>query len=343
MRINVVAFSTNGCRTSIRIRDSMPGDDVRLFCKTTSERLGVQQIEGKTIDWVGESFKECDAIVFVGSIGIATRYIAPYIRSKDVDPAIVCLDEHAHYTVPILSGHIGGANDLARRIAALLDSEAVITTATDINGRFSVDSFAVANGLRIMGLKTAKDVSARVLDDRFVGFCSDHPVEGEFPLGMVPATEGEFGVSISTDPDRRPFDTTMRLIPMDIDGGVGCRRDTDPGALEEFVTGKLRELGISRARVGSVASIDLKKDEEAVLALARGFRAPARFYTAEELMAVPGEFSESQFVKGITSVDCVCERSAVASGGGELILRKTSENGMTLALAKREIKLRFLK
>ena len=343
MRINVVAFSTNGCRTSMRLRDAMPEDDVRLFCKTTSERLGVEQIEGKTIEWVGESFKECDAIVFVGSIGIAVRYIAPYIRRKDVDPAIVCLDEHAHYTVPILSGHIGGGNNLARRIASLLESEVVITTATDINGRFSVDSFAVANGLRIMGLKTAKDVSARVLDDRFVGFSSDFPVEGEFPLGLVPETSGEFGVSISLNPDKMPFDTTMRLIPMDIDVGVGCRRGTDPEALHEFVSRKLKELEIPWVRVGNVASIDLKKDEEAVLDLAKRFKVPARFFSAEELMSLPGEYSESPFVRGVTDVDCVCERSAVAAGNGGLILRKTSENGMTLALARRDVELRFLK
>ena len=343
LRIDVFAFSTNGCRTALRLKDALEGDDVRLYCKTTSDTLGIPKVEGRTIDKVGESFGECDAIVFVGAIGIAVRYIAPYIKSKDVDPAVVCLDEHAYYTVGLLSGHIGGGNDLTARIASLLGSEPVITTATDINGKFSVDSFAVANGLRIMGLKIAKDVSARVLDGRFVGFCSDYLVEGNFPVGMVPFASGEFGVSISADVAKKPFDTTMRLVPMDIDVGVGCRRDTDPKLLEEFVLRKLEEQGIAPERVGSVVSIDLKKDEEAVLSLARRLKVPVRFHTASELMSVPGEFSSSTFVKGVTSVDCVCERSAVIAGGGELIMRKVSENGMTLALAKREVKLRFLR
>ncbi|MBQ8373211.1 MAG: cobalamin biosynthesis protein CbiG, partial [Candidatus Methanomethylophilaceae archaeon] len=89
----------------------------------------------------------------------------------------------------LLSGHIGGCNNLTERIASRMDSEAVITTATDINGKFSVDSFAVANDLRIMGLKIAKDVSARVLDGRCVGFTTDNPLEGDLPDGLILADE----------------------------------------------------------------------------------------------------------------------------------------------------------
>lgn len=342
MKIHAVAFSTNGCRTALRLKDALPEDEVTLFCKTTSDNLGIQRIEGTTKAWTGEAFKVCDAIVYIGAIGIAVRYIAPYIRSKDVDPAVVCMDEHAHYTVALLSGHIGGCNNLTERIASRMGSEPVITTATDINGKFSVDSFAVANDLRIMGLKIAKDVSARVLDGRFVGFTSDIPVSGEFPDGIVDADSGEFGVSISTDPSRMPFDTTMRLVPMDIVIGVGCRRDTDPGKLRDFILGILEGDGIAVERVRAVSSIDLKKDEAAILGLATLLKAPALFHTSEELNAVEGEFSRSEFVSSITSVDCVCERSAVIVAGGELIRRKTARDGMTVAISRIQMTPRFV-
>ena len=341
MRINAVAFSTNGCRTALRLKDALPEDDVRLYCKTTSDNLGIERIPGPTKEWTGESFGTCDAIVFIGAVGIAVRYIAPYIKSKDVDPAVVCMDEHGHYTIALLSGHIGGCNNLTERIASRMDSEAIITTATDINGKFSVDSFAVANNLRIMGLKIAKDVSARVLDGRFVGFTTDIPVEGDLPDGLTVADGGEFGVSISADVNKQPFDRTMRLVPMDVVVGVGCKRNTDPGKLRRYILRTLEEDGIAPERVRVVSSIDLKKDEAAVLDLATYLKVPARFHSAEELNSLEGDFSQSKFVTSVTTVDCVCERSVVIEGG-ELTRRKTAEDGMTVAIGRIEMKPRFV-
>ena len=341
MRINAVAFSTNGCRTAIRLKEAFPEEDIRIFSKTISDNLGVERIEGKVGEWTGRSFEECDAIVFIGAIGIAVRYIAPFVRSKTVDPAVVAMDEHAIWAVALLSGHIGGCNELTARIADRMGSEAIITTATDLNGKFSVDTFAARNGMRISSMSIAKDVSSKVLDGSFVGFCSEVPIEGKFPEGIVEADSGPFGVCVSSDPDRKPFDTTLNLTPMDVVLGVGCRRGTEPSKLRSFAEKVLKEEGIAPERVGSVASIDLKKDEEAVLALARRLRAPAVFYTAEQLNSLEGEFSRSEFVNRITSVDCVCERSAMM-GGGRLIRRKTAEDGMTIAICIREMHPRFL-
>lgn len=343
MRIDVVAFSTNGCSTALRLNEVLAGDDVRLFCKTSSDALGIERIEGGVHEWTGRAFAECDAIVFIGATGIAVRYIAPFVRSKDTDPAVVCMDEHGRWAIALLSGHIGGCNQLTQRIADGMGAEPIVTTATDLNGKFSVDTFAVSNGMRISSLRIAKDVSARVLDGRFVGFQSDLPVEGDLPDGITVAESGEFGVCISTDPEKKPFDRTLNLIPMDVVLGVGCRRGTDPDKLRRFVTGRLDALGISPERVAAVASIDLKKDEEAILRLARDLRAPSKFYSSEELNSLQGDFTTSQFVRHITDVDCVCERSAaMASGGNRFLLRKTAEDGMTVAVCSRNISPRFV-
>lgn len=342
MKINAVAFSTNGCRTAIRLRDAFPDEDIGIFCKTKSDTLGVELIEGSTGEWTGRSFEECDAIVYIGAIGIAVRYIAPYIKSKTRDPAIVCMDEHGRWAIALLSGHIGGCNELTARIAERLGSEPIITTATDINGKFSVDTFAARNGLRISSMSIAKDFSAKVLDGSFVGFCSDIPVEGRFPEGIVMAESGEFGACISSDPDRKPFDVTLNLVPMDITLGIGCKKDTDPAKLRAFVGKVLREEGIAPERIAAIASIDLKKDEKAILDLARALRSPVSFHSAEELNSLQGEFSRSEFVNRITSVDCVCERSAVIAGGERFIRRKTAEDGMTIAICIKDVRPRFL-
>lgn len=343
MKINVVAFSTNGCRTAARLGEALCEDDVRTFCKTSSDSLGIRRIEGSVRSWTERSFSECEAIVFVGAVGIAVRYIAPFVKSKDSDPAVVCMDEHGRWAIALLSGHIGGCNALTERIAERMGAEPIITTATDLNGKFSVDTFATVNRMRISSLKVAKDVSARVLDGRFVGFSSVIPVDGDMPAGITPSEDGEFGVRISRDPSDRPFGVTLVLVPMDVVLGIGCRRGTDPGRLDHFVRRTLEELGIAPERVGAVASIDIKKDEEAILELAAGLRSPISFYTAEELNSVEGDFSRSEFVRSVTAVDCVCERSAAkASGGNDFILRKTAEDGMTVAVCLRHTEARFV-
>lgn len=342
MRIRAVAFSTNGCRTALRLRDSLPEEDISLFCKTSSDTLGLETIEGSVKDWTGKAFEECDAIVFIGAIGIAVRYIAPFVRSKTTDPAVVAMDEHGRWTVALLSGHIGGCNELTERIASRMGSEPIITTATDLNGKFSVDTFAERNGMRISSMKVAKDVSARVLDGRFVGFHTDITIEGRFPDGIVPADEGEFGVYVSSDPKKKPFDVTLNLVPRDIVLGIGCKRDTDPEKLDGFVRRILSEDGIAVERVAVIASIDLKKDERAILDLASSMRVPALFYTADDLNSLEGEFSRSAFVASVTTVDCVCERSAARAGGVEFLRRKTAEDGMTIAICSRPMEARFL-
>ena len=334
----MVAFSTNGCRTALKIKESMPEHDFTVACKTSSDTLGIHNIDGKTKYWVKERFGTSDAIVFIGAIGIAVRYIAPYIERKDKDPAVICLDEHGEYTIPILSGHIGGGNRLANDIATAIGSKAIVTTATDINGKLSIDTYATENGLRINNLSIAKDVSARILDGGFVGFISHVPMSSPLADGLTPANDGKLGICISYDSAEKPFERTLNLTPMDITIGIGCKRGTDPIKLERFIRSVLESKGIDPKRIASIRSIDLKNDEPAVLKLADVFDTKVIFHTSEELMSLSGDFSSSDFVKGITSVDCVCERAACMSGD-PIVMKKYAHDGMTIALCKREFTL----
>ena len=104
MRIDVVAFSTNGCATAKRVGEALADEDVRLYSKTSSDSLGLEPVQGPVRERVGTSFSECDAIVFIGATGIAVRHIAPFVRSKDTDPAVVCMDELGRWAIALLSG-----------------------------------------------------------------------------------------------------------------------------------------------------------------------------------------------------------------------------------------------
>ena len=337
MKVKGIAFSGPGCSTLKRISETL-GDGMEAVCRTKADSSGIPQTEDVDA-WVREGFEGCDALVFVGATGIAVRYIAPYVRGKDRDPAVVCVDERGRFCIPLLSGHLGGANRLAEMIAEGIGAVPVITTATDINGVFAVDTFAKDNDLRIGSLEAAKEVSAALLRGDAVRFRSDIPIEGDLPSGLIMGDEGALGISISAD-GCRPYGTTLLLTPMDVTVGVGCRRGTDPEKLRRFVMRILEEEGISPGRVGSVRSIDIKRDEEAVLRLAESLDAPARFLTAEELMKVEGDFTPSDFVRERTGVDNVCERSA-AWGGCAIKRRKTVEDGMTVAIGMMRITPRF--
>lgn len=337
MRVKGIAFSGPGCATLKKI-SGIIGDGMEAVCRTKADSSGLPQTEDVDA-WTREGFESCEALVFVGATGIAVRYIAPYIKSKDVDPAVICVDERGRFCIPLLSGHLGGANRLAERIAEGIGAVPVITTATDINRVFAVDTFAKDNHLRIGSLKAAKEVSAALLRGEEVCFTSDIPVGGDLPDGIRMSDEGPLGISISAE-GRMPYGTTLLLTPMDITIGVGCRRGTDPERLRGFVMRILAEEGISPERVGSVRSIDIKRDEEAVLRLAGSLDAPACFLTAEELMKVEGDFTPSDFVRERTGADNVCERSA-AWGGCTIKRRKTAEDGMTAAIGTMRITPRF--
>jgi cobalamin biosynthesis protein CbiG len=282
--------------------------------------------------WTAAHFSSDDALVFVGASGIAVRAIAPHVRDKFTDPAVVSVDEAGRFVVPLLSGHVGGANELARSIAGIVGGQAVVSTATDVNGLFAVDEWATRHGLALLERTLAKEISAAVLEGRPVGFASDFKWE-DAPTGFVEGT-AELGFVVSLDDTATPFERTLHLVPRVATVGVGCRRGTDSAVLERAVFDALVRARISKHAVTTLASIDLKKDERAILALASEQGWEAKFYTADELMQVPGDFESSEFVKKTVGVDNVCERAACAEGG-MLVLGKQAGDGVTVAIACR--------
>ena len=147
-----LAFTEKGLALAQKLASALPGAVAR--CGHGGPGLA---------DWTAEQFAHADALIFVGAVGIAVRAIAPHCRSKAVDPAVVVLDECGHFAVPILSGHLGGANDLARALAAVCGAVPVITTATDANGVFAVDAWARHQNCAVLEPGRIKRVSSRLL------------------------------------------------------------------------------------------------------------------------------------------------------------------------------------
>lgn len=282
-------------------------------------------------DWTARMWREKDALLFVGACGIAVRAIAPHVKDKFTDPAVVSVDEAGRFAIALLSGHVGGANALALRVAALTGGQAAISTATDVNGLFAVDVWARERDMVLTDRVLAKAVSAALLEGKPVGFISDFG--HGCPEGLTAGT-GEIGVWVTWKTGEGPFARTLRLAPKGLILGIGCKRGTPQAAIEAAVTAAL--AGYEPQAVVRVATIDLKQDEPGLLAFCHAHDLPLSVYSAAELAAVEGEFTPSAFVKGVTGVDNVCERAAVRAGGA-ILVPKQAKNGVTVAVAGRKI------
>ena len=294
-------------------------------------------------DSTAESFPISDALIYIGACGIAVRAIAPFVQDKTTDPCVVSIDEYGKYVIPLLSGHIGGGNELALEIADILHATPVISTATDLNHKFAVDVFASKNGLKISDMQLAKKISAAILDGEKIGISASMPLEN-VPLELTVDTKvsTRLGISISPFTDNAPYPETLTLVPRQIVLGIGCKKGISCDEMASFVERILLENQIHPASILAIASIDLKKDEPCLKALAAKYQVPFYTYTAETLSNAKGAFHSSAYVQKITGVDNVCERAAITCAGTDILtLPKTADNGKTIAIALAPLQLHF--
>ena len=296
-----------------------------------SHRMG----EGvRLTDWTAEYFPACEGLVFVGAVGIAVRAIAPLLTSKTEDPAVVCVREDGRFVIPLLSGHLGGANALAERIAGVTGGAAVITTATDLRGVFAVDLWAKKQGLRILQPERIREVSGKLLRGERITVSSPWPIAGRPPENVTTGENGDVRISWS-----RSDTGALQLMPCALYLGIGCRRGTEMRTLESAFRQFCEERDILPLAICEAASIDAKKDEDGLLAFCGNQSWPIRFYSAEELRSVQGEFTSSAFVEKQVGVDNVCERAAVLRSAGCLAEKKYTAEGVTFALANAPLQL----
>ena len=336
MRSAIFAFTERGKATARRVAEQLSGD-IALYAPPRLAGEGFNAYEGGLSECVGGLFDR-DALVFVGATGIAVRAVAAHVVSKRSDPAVIGMDEAGSFVIPLLSGHIGGANALARMLAAALDAVPVITTATDVNDRFSVDAWATERDMAICPIALAKRVSAEILV-RDVPFWSDGVMPERLANGLVRDDKGDLGICVSVH-DLKPFVDTLLLVPRALRLGIGCRRGTPAEAVEAAIQKALSKNNLRIEGVAGAASIDVKADEAGLLECCRDYGWPLTFYSAEQLNAVPGSFSKSEFVRNTVGVDNVCERAAAASGG-RIIVGKTALNGVTVAVAEEKWGIEF--
>ena len=309
-RMNIVtAFTEKGVNLAVKIAGFI---DAEVFAPERFSRYNVKIIDAPLTEWTGKIFREAKIIVFVGACGIAVRSIAPHVKSKMSDPAVIVVDELGRFVVPVLSGHVGGANEAARKIAGFLHAVPVITTASDVNNLTAVDEWSVKNDCVIENPSAVKHVSSRLLDGEAVG------------------------VAVTCENIGTPFPVTLFLRPKVLVLGAGCNSKTDPDEFERSAVDFLNGAGVSVLSLKALATIDIKKNEEAMKIFADTHNIPLVTFSADELQSVKGTFNASEIVKKFTGTDNVCERACVlCAGEGAVLMRsKTVYNGITFALSR---------
>lgn len=371
-RVLLITCSVRGYATMQKMAKKLENiSGAEIITKVKCEALPEVSMRETVKACVDVYFEQVDAIVFVTASGIAVRSVAEHLTHKSKDPAIVCMDECGKHVISLVSGHAGGANALTQMLADVMWATPVITTATDVEGRFSIDEYAREHNLVVTDWAKAKAISAEVLVtgakpvwvDEAAGSQEEEKnaceIGKELKSTGIDGCENEINVQklqigshqvIITPKDGSVDVQTLQLIPRCIVAGVGCRKGTPADKIEHAVQDAFAKAGLRMEALCAVVSIDLKKEEAGLLEFCETRNVPFETYAAEELRAVPGTYSASEFVSGVTGVDNVCERSAVKYASehgmnqgeqllgrqakhGELLLRKQAYGGVTVALA----------
>ena len=329
VKVSLISFSDKGYDMAHKI-----SEEIRQ--ETNIEITDIKRCEPGELDlWTANHFRKDDALIYVGACGIATRAIAPYINHKTIDPAVIVVDELGKNVIPLLSGHIGGANILSEIIANKIDANASITTATDINNVWAVDSWAVSKNMTIKNPEYIKNVSSKLLKNESVKL--DSMIEIKDLDDITDKIE-----ICSDNPDivvsyKNINTNKLVLIPKVLGVGIGCKKETPSDEIQKLWDKVISINNLEEAAVKKVGSIDLKSEENGLIEFARNNGFIFETFSAESLNSLKGDYSKSDFVQSVTGVDCVCERSAVMAAGMNddscLIVRKMSENGVTIAVA----------
>lgn len=361
----IVWFTAQGEKLAYQVKSALS--------ERTQQQVQIQmgRRPGQSLkEWCREGFEQKQLLIFVGAVGIAVRSIAPFLKDKFTDPAVLALDEQGRYVIPVLSGHVGGGNRWAAVLAEELSAISVITTATDLNGKFAVDVFASERNLTLTDRRMAKQISAEILAGETIEFFCEKKVGGSLPAELIQSESEEkeaenvpgepagpeksrIYVGIHRYPDRT---NTLYLHPKALVVGIGCRKGKTMEEIEGFVHKTLQNHRLAMESVCCLASLDLKKEEPGILEFAGKYQIPFVTFSREELAEAPGDYTESGFVKEMTGIGNVCERAAVLAAenlsnvssrpeseekAGRLILKKTAECGMTIALAEKEWSVEF--
>lgn len=291
---------------------------------------------------LAQDFRSAELLVFVLATGIAVRKLAPLLQTKCTDPAVLVVSQDRRYVISLLSGHLGGANDWTRKIAAFLHAEPVITTATDLQGQLAFDEVAKNNHLAIENISVLKQISGALLNGKSIWLQSDLPVTGteQYPQISFSEQANSAGKVVISDRTQTRLETlpTLYLRPKDLVIGVGCKKSIPFVHLETCFLSFLETYQYACDSIKAMATISRKQAEPAILQLCETYHIPLQIVPDADIRACGNLFEASAFVQQVTGLPSVSEAcSYLAAGKGTILTRKVKYAGVTLAASRCEL------
>jgi cobalt-precorrin 5A hydrolase len=350
MRIAIIAITRNGALLGSKLRCNLSGAELYV-----ADRYAGQAGKDRRTFAAGDLraritslWREVDGFIMIMATGIVVRMIAPLLESKQTDPAVVTMDDAGKFAISLVSGHLGGANELAERCAFLTGARAVITTATDANELPSFDMLAKEQGWAIDDVSRIKTLNRLLLDGEEIAVvdpsgktrCWFHG-RGRLSFfetiveAISSTARGFLFVTNRHLPPQTQPGNLLILRPRNLVLGIGCNRGTSAEEIDDFVTAHLKRLLLSPKSIRFIASAAAKREEAGLIEYAERHDCPLRFFESEELNSVACPTPPSEHALAAIGAAGVAEPSALlASGGGRLLLKKVKSGNVTLAVAE---------
>ena len=346
-QIAVWALTKGGAELGRRLMEHLTNGCLYVSAPVHQPGLSARRFEGLREALV-ENFRGYEAHVFIMATGIVVRSLVDQLRHKAEDPAVLVMDETGRHVISLLSGHLGGANALARRVAKLLGAEPVITTATDLRSLPAIDLIARERGLAIENHAAIRLVSGALLRGDPIGICDPQGCLGNaltevdiqsIDLGVdgpPPTGHGRLPIVYVDDIEIDLPPEVLILRPASLFVGLGCNRGTPAHEIRELLEVVLAKNGLAPKSLAGFASVDLKSDEPGMIEAADVFGLPLDFYSRQQLAQVADIRTPSAAVEKHIGIPSVCEAAAIlAAGRGKLIVPKQTTRNVTVAVARR--------
>ena len=334
MKIAIISVSEKGKELALDLKEKLDGDSTVIRADVYHKNVR---------KYFPILFHEYDAIIAIMASGILIRSIAPLVESKVTDPAVVNVDDNGNFAVSMLSGHLGGANKLTKKIADLIGATPVITTSTDVNRKLGIDVLAQDLYLSIDDTKEILFFNKAILDGKRLTFTVNSRKNFDYLINYLNDVTLEMDVLLnrSDDVDADEIHVSLECHEMILKEkrivvGIGCRRGKECEKILDGLLDSIDQLGIDKSRVSMLSSAEIKKDEKGILELSEKLDIPVNFVDMDRLkLFESSDVAKSEFVYSKFGIYGVCEPSALITAGfdSKLIYKKTSYDGVTISVA----------
>ena len=347
-KIAVLAITKNGIDMSLRIKEHFSDFEIFAPVKFSDNNGKIQWYDESTTQKIVDLFKSNDGIVCLFSLGAVIRLLAPHIKDKKTDPAVIVIDDNANFVISVLSGHLGGANELSNEIAEKIGSTPVITTAADVNKTIAVDLVGKEFGWKIDDDSNVTRISAFMVNKEKIGIFQNIGKKewwkGKFPENItffsnieeLKASESKGYLIITNDQidDESVLKNSVVYRVPDLVVGIGLHWDTSKETILNGVNETLKKFELKQKQIARLVSIKKDKDVIGLIELGREMNIPIEYIDREELATITAP-NPSETVQAFEGTASVSEAAAIKSSKGELIVEKQKfPPNLTVAIAR---------